>query len=217
MRELSTATDQVSVGARFGSSGNPGCPARLLSERCAIYLQPHHILLGYDSDRFARCDSACREPLSSGSPQTPKPSLLQWFHIGCLKFAAKRNIVPKENAVPKQAHQEKPVPLCWRGTILRFNVYWMCRTCIPKKAPCGLSFHRLGPFHLARANNSPPTCSHRNQGQETQAFCHPALPKKATGEPEQKFPSRMCRACNSLCVPFSGTGFWTPQFCPNMG
>src|SRR5258705_959849 len=63
MRELSTATDQVSVGARFGSSGNPGCPARLLSERCAIYLQPHHILLGYVCDRFARCGSACRNPI----------------------------------------------------------------------------------------------------------------------------------------------------------
>ena len=87
--------------------------------------------------------------LSSGSPQTPKPSLLQWFHIGCLKFAAERNIVPKGNAVPKQVHQERPLPLCWRGTILRFNVYWMCRACpgIPKEAPNAASaLPRLGPF-----------------------------------------------------------------------
>ena len=61
-RELSTATDQVSVGARFGSSGNPGRPARLLSERSAIYLQSRHILLGYVPDRVAPCDSACRPP-----------------------------------------------------------------------------------------------------------------------------------------------------------
>jgi hypothetical protein len=30
-------------------------------------------------------------------------------HIGCLKFAAERNIVPNRNAVPKKAHQEKPL------------------------------------------------------------------------------------------------------------
>ena len=142
-------TDQVSVDARFGSSGNPGRPTRFLPERCAIYPQPHRILLGYVCDRFARCDSACREPLSSGSPQTAKPSPLQWFHIGCLKFAAERNIVPNGNAVPKQAHQEKPWPLCWRETILRFNVYWMCRACpgIPKEASNAASaLPRLGPF-----------------------------------------------------------------------
>jgi hypothetical protein len=35
--------------------------------------------------------------------------------------------------------------------------------------PLRTSFPRLGPFHLALA--TPPTCSHRNQGQETQVFC----------------------------------------------
>jgi len=82
-------------------------------------------------------------------PKHQSPSPQQWFHIGCLKFAAERNIVPKGNAVPKQAHQEKPVPLCWRGTILRFNVYWICRACpgIPKEAPDAASaLPRLGPF-----------------------------------------------------------------------
>src|SRR6476469_812360 len=37
---------------------------------------------------------------SSVSPQTPNPQ--QWFHIGYLKFAPERNIVPKGNAVPSE-------------------------------------------------------------------------------------------------------------------
>ena len=61
-RELSTATDQVPVGGRFGFSENLGRPTALLSEGCAIYLQPRCIWLGYESDRFAH-DSACRNPI----------------------------------------------------------------------------------------------------------------------------------------------------------
>ena len=53
--------DPVPVGGGFGFSGNQGRPLGHLAERCAIYLQPHHILLGCVCDRFARCDSACRE------------------------------------------------------------------------------------------------------------------------------------------------------------
>jgi hypothetical protein len=52
LKELSTAIDPVSVGGGFGFSENPGRPLGHLAERCAIYLQPHHILLGYVCDRY---------------------------------------------------------------------------------------------------------------------------------------------------------------------
>ena len=80
LRELSTATDQVPVDGRFGFSDNPGPPTGLLSEGCAIYLRPQYLLLGYESDRFARCDSACRNPINFVSPQTPSPHCCNSSH-----------------------------------------------------------------------------------------------------------------------------------------
>jgi hypothetical protein len=102
------AIDPVPVGGGFGFSENPGRPLGHLAERCAIYLQPHHILLGYVCDRYSRCDSAWREnPIICFSPNT-KPSPVAMVHIGYLKFATERNIVPKGNAVPKTWPKKKP-------------------------------------------------------------------------------------------------------------
>ena len=99
---------------------------------------------------------------------------------------------------------------------LDWGIIWMCqpaqRHTSRDQALCGLSFPRLGPFHLASSIIRRRLVHTEIKGQETQV-----LPKKATGDTRTKIPSRMCRACNSFCVPFSGTGFWTPQFCPNMG
>ena len=62
LREQSTAIP-VRGGGRSGFSKKLGRPIALLPEGCAIYLQPRCIWLGYESDRFARCDSACRNPI----------------------------------------------------------------------------------------------------------------------------------------------------------
>ena len=62
LREQSTAIPVRGAG-RSGFSKKLGRPIALLPEGCAIYLQPRCIWLGYESDRFARCDSACRNPI----------------------------------------------------------------------------------------------------------------------------------------------------------
>jgi hypothetical protein len=107
LKELSTAIDPVPVGGGFGFSENRGRPLGHLAERCAIYLQPHHILLGYVCDRYSRCDSAWRE---SNHLFLPKHQTLTvaMVHIGYLKFATERNIVPKGNAVPRSIAPSSP-------------------------------------------------------------------------------------------------------------
>jgi len=116
LKELSTAIDPVPVGGGFGFSENPGRPLGHLAERCAIYLQPHHILLGYVCDRYSRRDSAWRE---SNHLFLPKHQTLTvaMVHIGYLKFATERNIVPKgrfqKQAQEKARHQlAKVEPFC---------------------------------------------------------------------------------------------------------
>jgi hypothetical protein len=95
LKELSTAIDPVSVGGGFGFSENPGRPLGHLAERCAIYLQPHHILLGYVCDRYSRSDSAWRE---SNHLFLPKHQTLTiaMVHIGYLKFAPKGTLFQRE-------------------------------------------------------------------------------------------------------------------------
>jgi hypothetical protein len=101
LRELSTATDQAPVGGRFGFSENPGRPTRL-SEGYAIYLRPQYILLGYESDRFARCDSACRIPIIAVSSQRPNPHC----HNGSHRFPEICIRLKGTSLLPQQLQQE---------------------------------------------------------------------------------------------------------------
>jgi hypothetical protein len=100
------AIDPVPVGGGFGFSENPGRPLGHLAERCAIYLQPHHILLGYVCDRCSRCDSAWRE---SNHLFLPKHQTLTvaMVHIGYLKFANRKEHCSKRKRGSKNRPKKK--------------------------------------------------------------------------------------------------------------
>ena len=104
-----------------------------------------------------------------------------------------QNLTNSERSCVVTVAQQSSVTAAFREErFLDWGIIWMCQF-LPDgtsrdQAPCGLSFPRLGPFHLALANNSPPTCSHRNQGQETRSLLPSSLPRKATGDTRTKNP-----------------------------
>src|SRR5258708_9855496 len=101
-------------------------------------------------DRFARCDSACREPLSSGSPQTAKALTATMVSHGLPKICSRKEHCSKGKRGSKNrpinksryhfAGEEQSSALTFIGS---------CRACpgIPKEAPNAASaLPRLGPF-----------------------------------------------------------------------
>jgi len=80
-------------------------PLGHLAERCAIYLQPHHVLLGYVCDRYSRCDSAWRE--SNHLPQTPNPHRCNGSHRIAEICNRKEHCSKGKRGSKNQAHSRK--------------------------------------------------------------------------------------------------------------